>query len=382
LLAEERLDSARRYVPAGDTSVLSLAISQALAKCYRMQGRVAEAHRELTRLHSKDGNPAVLDFYYAWTESLLAKFGGDLRMADELAKAAEEELQRILTSEDIAKHMSYADSLGFGPLPRKLFHCFRHRADIARRAGRYQESGALLAKAVEGYEADPEAGVLQYAGLVRAHLLRHEGDFGTAEQLAQEAVDFFASEGPRHRRGAMMALRCLAQAQLAGNEPTDAHAALTALLDADPKHYPAGRTFALYGLGELARYDGDTEGARRYYHDAFDGGDERQVRFERWYARLSTAELEREDHPDRTGPILRELIARPEVFSHPAVRFAALLVRVRLSRTDADLEAAGRVLDEFRRRPGDHDWEGTALRQHEAALDDGTDMPRLVFNLP
>jgi hypothetical protein len=381
-LAEERLLEAKRLVSLDDAEIeLGITIHLSLAKCYRLQERFADARRELAALGARADVHPVVEFQRTWSESLEAKDEGRLLAARELAEQCEELLEQLLDPDRATDSAWAAEAFGLAPLPRKRFHIKRHLADVARRGGDYVLSAEHLALARAGYESDPEDGILEHADLIRAHVLRAEGEYEASFELSQKLYESFTSPSLEDLRGAAEAGRCMAHARLCGPDPKRAEEILKELSETDPRLYPRAPRFGHFGLGELRRLQGDLGQARRLYQSCEDLSGPAQ--FESCYARLATIEIDRLERLARVEGALRQLLTRPGAVEQPAIPFYAALIRLRAFGLDPITlgEALG-AAEEFVHRPGGRNWTLQQLEQHIQAIESGGELPSLVFNLP
>jgi tetratricopeptide (TPR) repeat protein len=321
-LAEERLLEASELMAGRKDDDLVVAISQTLAKCYRLQGRLDEARQETAAVLKRAANNPVARFQAIWTNSLLATSAGDLRHAEELADTAEWLLDDLLSEEKAQRSTSLAQQLGIGRLPRKRVHMQRHRADLARRRGDYLTATRLIDAAEQGYADEPEDSAVWHLRVLRSHVLRAEGLTDAAIDTAEAVRADIARSTSSDRRASLLAVRCLAQAKLASGDTQSARSLFAALCDSDPGAYPPGRIIGHWGLGELDRLAGDAPGAAKSYRAALEDRGESRTVFERTYAQLGLAEVERmRGDIDRSLERLKRFELLDICAAHPSLRF-------------------------------------------------------------
>lgn len=382
-LAEERLTEAKQLVSLDEAdSWLAVSISLALARCYRLQERIDEARAEFALLSARKEVHPVVVFQGVWFGCLIAKASGHVAAAREAAEEAGRLLRPLLSGPDAADNAAAAESFWLTPLARKQVHLVRLEADLARCAGDYATADAKTDEALAGYREHPENGIEEHTRLIRAHLLRQEGDTESCFAIAQEAYGHFTERQPYGPRSAGHAMRAMAQARLLGAEPEQARPMLEELAEMDPSVYPAGRPFALFGIGELERLAEEHASARRHYRlseQSTPGG----AVFERCYAQLGLIELDRIERPHLVNGEIRRLRSQPGVLDHPALDFLSSLLQVRaFGREGEGVAAAERAIERFSYRSEGPGWEEEMLRTTLAAIDSGGELPTLVFNLP
>lgn len=380
--AEERLIEAKGLLSLdGEHPELAISSIVALARCYRMLERFGDAGRELRALSGRKVHP-LIEFACTWTESLGAKFEGRLATATDRARESRRLLEKLLEPDRRLDSALAAKRYGIGALPRKLIHISRHEADIARRRGDYPTALEKIEEARQGYEDDPEDGVLEHNELGRAHLLRQEGHLTESLQLAQLLYGKFTAMPDEDPRGAAEARRCCAHALLCQPDPERAREILEGLARSDLSVSPRARRFGYFGLGELERLSGDFDQARSLYHLS-EEVDDGHPRFESLYGELGRIEIERIERPERVAGELRQLARTGEVLEHPSMIFYIALIELRAfgcgnGREDAARRAAGR----FVRADGSTDWELRLVADTVEALEAEAELPPLVFNLP
>lgn len=355
-LAEACLREARALMSTIEVpEELRLRVTQSLASCLRLRGRLREADEELeTLLPSAEKHP-VAHFQATWTRSLVRKDRGRLGEAEQYASAALTLLERLPRDDWAWREAALA--LGLQDLSRKRAHLLRHRADILRRRGAYDASMAVIEEATHAYREDPEPEAEALLEVVRAHVLRTRGEWQEAERVAQAAYDALSAHDCSSR-SLMMGTRCLAQARLAGADPSSARELLEALVSVDASDYPVSAAIGHFGLGELARLGGDADAARRHYIAAATPACEETRVFEHVYGQMGLVELHREQGAAREAIPLLDRVEDAISAEHPLLRFWHGLLAARAHGT-------GRVGYKARRALGRAESALKALRHRD-----------------
>jgi tetratricopeptide (TPR) repeat protein len=388
-VAEERLRESLRVTEDLDQAgELVLGTRQSLVKCLRLQGRIEEAlvEQQATLDATVETTP-VAAFQAVWSQSLLAKAAGDLIGAIEKADSAGRQLSELL-GDDAEMHVRLAERLGFGSLPRKRAHLLRHQADLARRSGDFVRSHELLDAAARAYATDPEPVAQQHLRLLTGHVLRAEGLFADAEQLAAQVLDEVLGATVPNVRLQLVALRAVAQARLASPFPEGARAYLLALSQDEACTYPSGRMIGYWGLGELARLAGQAPEATAQYQAALRSNGDSPA-FERFYVHVGLAETERHASAQRALDRLRRVADSEAASAHPSIMFWSHLVAARAYNQDGDAtraarqrEAARHALDGVRCHKRAQPWELDILASDEAAVAGDQPFPSVALLLP
>ena len=388
-LAAEAFAKAKQL--ASDTSQstdAALRAAQGLATCLRLLGRLTEAGGEASWvLERADGNLAAR-FQAVWTDSLVERELGRLERAQERAADARRLLDPLLRARN--GDAEAAGLLGIGHLKRKPAHLLRHEAEIARRAGRYRTSARFLENAVSAYRRDPEPEAEALLEVVRAHLLRLEGDAARAIKRATRARAVLDRDEVGKPRSRIIALRCLVQAELVGSRPHDARALLQTLAELNLRESPRSVTLAHYGLGELDRLGGELSSARAHYRLARSATVGAEV-FEHVYGLLGLVEVERQGKRVDQACNLIDSIDAETYAEHPLLSFwiALLGARAHAGRpsraarrhTRRLLEQAAATLERFELRGGRHQPHDDYARTR-AAIDAGEPLQPVRLLLP
>ncbi len=377
-LAEGSFRAAKDLSEGGSVE-LRLRVMQALASSLRLRARLVEAAHEVAHVLAHSRDQPVAHFQATWTSSLIEKERGNLDDADRLARRAWKQLED-LRLDDVGTQQEAAASFGLRDLPRKRAHLLRHRADIARRRGHYRESAGLLVEAESAYRDDPEPGAEALLSIVRAHLLRLKGQARAGEDLAERAHSVIVEE-TSSPRAELMAIRCIAQARLAGETPEQARDLFTQLATVDAHDYPVSVAVGNFGLGELARHALDYEGAHRHYRVAATPAVPDLHVFEHVYGQLGLVELHREQGQARLASELLRSIDDELLRQHPLLSFWGHLLGARAQYAGANTNR-GRAGARGRGRRSRARWMLTraqrALKRIE--ISDGRHLPQQVYD--
>lgn len=352
------------HLLGGRDNHLTLRILRESSTAHRLAGKHAEA---LDRLDHYDACQTVGESRFL--QGLSARNRAQVyKDTDRVGKALEETARaRWLLAEVGPEDQEKLQAMGVVSVESLLVSITRIEARLRYLRGDYngavEDCEGLLTLEKDGTQ------VSEYVQLLVGHVLRQEGSYAEAEEIARRAEERFARE--RETRGISTALILLGETLIAADRADDAADAFERLCRDGPSVNPYGPLYGKLGLAEVARLRGEQEIALGHYQAVVEGAFEIGCRMEIAFALLGRSLATCRGDRASARCDAEEALKIGRSCQAPWIELYAHLC-VAVSETgdgDNALTAARECNERFARRPGDRNIEAINISRVEQALD-------------